>query len=55
MKYEVECTKILNGTYYTEASTIEEAIKKAEEAIDNGDVVFENGETTADYAVEIND
>lgn len=64
MKYNVTCTLIYNGNVEVEANSREEAIKKAENAINDGSatlqqapsevnvgtVPFTYGECTADYA-----
>ena len=63
-KFNVTCTLIYNGNVEIEADTIEEALTKAEKnfecdvendvpySVHSGDVRFEFGEMTADYAEE---
>lgn len=63
-KFNVTCTLIYNGNVEIEADTVEEALIKAEKnfecdvennvpySVHSGDVRFEFGEMTADYAEE---
>lgn len=63
-KFNVACTLIYNGNVEIEADTVEEALIKAEKnfecdvennvpySVHSGDVRFEFGEMTADYAEE---
>lgn len=53
MKYIVTCTKVLNGTIEIEASSKDDAVKKAQERLDSVD--WQRGESTADYAEEVPD
>ena len=56
MEYEVTCTMIHNATLIVDADSKEDAVKKAQEILnndaDNTNVDWEFGESTADYAKE---
>ena len=51
-KYYVYCTKIYNGCVEVEANDRDEAVELAREEIENGNVSWEFGEETADFAEE---
>lgn len=56
MKYEVTCTMIHNATLIVDADSKTGAVKKAQEILNNDvddtNVDWEFGESTADYAIE---